>query len=85
MDLTTAQLSRVGTELGEILSGRKRKAQLEFDLFSSTHGQSTGGTAQLKACDSSGSSARTYAAITCKVATDASVLIITVDPTQGSP
>ena len=73
LNLSAAQLSRVGVELGKTLAMQKRKLSLQFNLASDQRGL----VAEAGACKTKQAAPQ---GVTCKVANDGSGLFISVEP-----
>lgn len=81
LKLNSKQLSRVGRELTRILGVTPRKIILNFDLARASGQTITRGPGDFKVCqDQSPPSKDAKVAVACEVATDASALLVAIEP-----
>jgi hypothetical protein len=81
MKLSGPQLSRVGQELGRVLAAAPRRVILDFDLARASGKTLTRGPGDFKPCEQPAQqAAEPKMTVACEVATDASALLVAVEP-----
>jgi hypothetical protein len=80
MKLNAPELSRLGKELSRVLAAAPRKIILDFDLARASGKTLTRGSGDFKPCQQQEHSADKKITVACEVATDASAILIAVEP-----
>jgi hypothetical protein len=81
MKLNGQQLSRVGREFGKVLAAAPRKIVLDFDLARASGKTLTRGPGDFNVCDQpSQQTVDSKITVACEIATDASALLVAVEP-----